>query len=195
MFRFKNFSWIILLGLVLLVVPACTDSDLDDPDTGNVVLEVLNVDNPAITGEQDTGYCNDNPEQECLSNDNCPINDFCVLPVNPGECEISEWTVRLANVPKTDLATTTPYNDIFVEAVDILYTWADGETSERTALIGTTIPAGGTASVQFWPMTQDVIRMDATTVSLGLIFRAEVLDGTDIEAVSGADLLIENCQD
>jgi len=158
------------------------------------VLQVLNVENPAITGERATGNCNDNPDQECLSNDNCPIDDYCVLPVNPGECEISEWTVQFANVPKTELATTTPYNDVFVESVEILYTWADGETSERSANIGITIPAGSTASAQFWPMTQELVRMDATTVALDLIFRAEVSDGTDIAARSGADLFIEDCQ-
>ena len=197
---FKKLSWISLLGLALLVVPGCTDSDLDDPDTGNVVLEILNIDNPAITGDEELGTCT-NPDpgvpasgRECLTNFDCPEGEFCDLPASPEGCTITEWTANMANVPKTDLATTQPFNDMVVKYVDITYRWADGEESERTANLGVTIPAGSTASATFWPITPELLRMDTTTVQLDMRFHAQTLDGEDVnDARSGSELFIENC--
>jgi hypothetical protein len=183
--------WVSLLVMVLLTTAACTDSDLDDPDTGNVVLEVLGISNPAITGG--FGVCtNTIPAVTCIVDSDCPALEICTIGPD-AFCTVTEWTASLENVPKTADATTSPFNDVFIADASIHYTWADGTEFDRVKAISATIKAGSTGSVTFFPISQDDIINLGTTVDLRITFNAEILDGTDISARGGATLFIENC--
>jgi len=183
--------WVSLLVIVLLATAACTESDLDDPDTGNVVLQVLGINNPAITGG--FGVCtNTVPAVSCLADSDCPALEICNVGTD-AFCTVTEWTAQLQNTPKTAQATTSPFNDVFIANATIFYSWPDGTEFSRTKTISATIKAGNTGSVSFFPISQGDIVSLGTTVDLRVVFNAEILDGTDITAEGGADLFIENC--
>lgn len=195
--------WISLLGLVLLAAPGCTDSNLDDPDTGNVVLQVITLDNPSVQGDTQLGTCTVTGAQ-CLDNSDCdafdPL-DVCFIDPAAAECVIEEWNATLGALAKTELANSSPFNDAVMVDVTVTYEWLNGfSMSPYTVPLSGTIPAGGTAQVTFFPMSSEDLAalraafpLVARTANVTLRFRAKVEDGTNISVAQGAQLFVEAC--
>ena len=100
-----------LLVLSLIVGAGCTGNSLDDSGGPNVVLQVLSFETPKVTGNVNEGTCQLSG-LPCLDNNNCALGDICVIPPNTGNCDVQEWDMQLLNVPKTTLATQSPFNDV-----------------------------------------------------------------------------------
>ena len=195
--------WAGLLALVLLVAPGCTDSDLDDPDDGAVVMQITDLDTPSVEGETVSGICTESG-QACLSNGDCDPEAFpgdtCpVDPSDPPECTIPEWTATLASALKNELADASPFNDISMSNVEITYDFESVADPEpyNTGLTGV-IPPGGTAQVVFKPITDGrlaaVVDADeARTADVTLVFTGRTEEGSRITRTTRAQLFIEAC--
>ena len=191
--RGRNRWWILWLAVVLLAVPACTENDLDESDS-DVVLEVVNATTPPVTGDVVLGTCSLSGT-DCLTTDNCPEGEVCNLPP-PGssECLIPQWSFNLANRPWSSGAIESPYNDVVMDRVDVVYTWSDASvTTGSIGLAGVTIPANGQVNVSFYPIGTDDFLFDDTIVNLGLRFLGDTIAGQDVDFVANAQLFIEDC--
>lgn len=170
----RNRSWLLLTlaGLMSLAM-SCASGPIDDASGAAVVLEVQITDSPAITGQFQDGTC---------------------------VIRITEWSAQFANIPKNSSATTSPYNDIIVEDIDISYSWpgAAGVTipPERTIPSPGTVPANGSQSINFEPILLQDLSQDmlGTTGILALRINARTPVNDRITVNIGEALVIEQCQ-
>jgi hypothetical protein len=180
----------------LLAVPACTENDLDEGDQ-DVVLEITSFNTPPVTGEIELGFCQLTPAIDCLNNNNCPIGDICVLPPGGGECLITPWTLGLTNMPLSEGAGESPFNDVLVHSVDITYDWSPLAIPTFTRTIGlggVAIPAAGSGTVTFFPITFNDIAADDTGVDLIMRFNASTVAGIGVNMPPATVLLlIDDC--
>lgn len=210
--RGTQWRWMVLAVLAVLVATSCTNNDLDDGDSPNVVLEITELDfSEGVEGEPELGECKDaggggtlNP---CLSTADCPDGEFCDLPVTVGECDIPEWSLTFTNVPKTDLATTSPFNDVVLEQASFTYFWPPPVASFSplngtvTIPLGLVVPAEGTAQLDFEPISQsqlgalgaEVSPAEAISVQINIVFEGEVIDSDSISVSAGGVLSIDPC--
>lgn len=194
--------WWILLGIAVLAVPACSDSDIDEGDSANVLLQILEIDNPAVQGTVQVGTCSVTGAS-CLDNSDCdPLDPTDVCDLVTGECVITEWTATLQNAPKTDLAVETPFNDIVVQDITVSYSWETGfAMTPITFPLGLTIPANTSKAITFFPLSGEDLGAllaslptpAAVTADLTITFRGELEDGVKISRTAGAQLFVEAC--
>ena len=197
-----------LILAVLLVASGCTNNGIDDGGGPNVLLEILNMTTPPIQGETETGTCeNNNPDlpasgNPCLSALDCPEGEYCELPIGGTGCQSTQWSITLLNVPKTPLATTSPYNDIIITEFLLTYTWSNGFPSSTTSVpLGITIPADSSGTIQFTPISSDVLEALEEYIGTGgsasaivdFFFSGYVVDSDSIGVRGGAALELQNC--
>jgi hypothetical protein len=184
---------------VLLAAPSCTENDLDQSES-NSILEILSVFNPKI--EQELGQCQLDTSLECSVDGDCPIDSTgsstgpCVLPLQA--CTISEWSVEMLNVPLNSGGGESPFNDIVVVTLDLIYDWDDalsvpGDPTSATQPVGQTILANQGGSINFFPIAVQDLVADQTTVGVTMVFRGKTVAGQDVSNVTGAQLIVENC--
>jgi hypothetical protein len=194
--RGTNRWWILLLAVVLLATSACTENDLDESEA-SVVLEILGINNPPVTGEVELGTCSITMSLQCLDNNNCPEGEVCILPPPGGGCEITDWTVNVANKPLNEAGMETPFNDIVVRRVLASYTNLDGSlyAPDRWIPVGATIEANSMGGMTFAPIAFDDLTVDNTTINVRLGFDALTVSGEDVEVAGGqgTQLFIEDC--
>ena len=192
-------SWLILsLAAVFLVAGGCTNDNLDDGDSADVILQVVSMDARPVTANLTTatqGTCSSSGVL-CQSTADCGLNETCV---RASICvfEVEEWSIVLQAAPKNPLA-VPPYNDVVMETVQVSYQWVDTGYSTPTrvfGLAGVTIPADGSNSVKFFPITgQDLLNLDqGITGNLTMTFNGRTVEGTAINGTVGAELYIETC--
>jgi len=167
---------LLLFATALLVVLAasCSDSGLDDGSSANVVLEVDQVTLTIITSTWD------------------PLSSVCVF-------QITDSTATLSNIPKSESAVTSPFNDILIDRLTISYDWDDGlamptyVTSPRWV-----VPAEGSNQIRFLPVQlaeflSAVPSREGHSAELTLLFDGEVADGSRVQAVAGGALFVNSC--
>ncbi len=151
---------------------ASCNSSIDDGDGPAVQLEVSALENEAVTSTAAGAGCTR---------------------------EVTEWSVTLQNVPKNALANASPFNDVVMGTVDIAYNWQTPgiATPNRTyGLGGVTVPANGSSSVDFFPVSvEDLAGVPVVggTASLTMIFRGQMVDGTNLSVGAQAELFVEAC--
>jgi hypothetical protein len=165
-----------LLAVVLLVAASCTNDGLDDGSGADVVLEIVSLDNPAITaqtsGEGGEGLCT---------------------------LLVEDWTASVMAAPKNSLAVISPFNDLTLHTVTITYNWIDPGIVTPTREVGlgdATIPAAGAASVTFSPIAFDDLdsgTMQGHTANLVLVFDASTVEGTHLRDTVQRQLFVEVC--
>ncbi len=189
--------WMVLLVLVALsVFSACTGNGLDDGDAADVVLEVVGLQTTPITGQVDVGQCavEGNP---CLSADQCnPVaGNFCDIDISGDGCQVTNWSLQLRNVPVSELAATSPFNDIVVREIDAQY--RDSQTGtllwERIIPITCTIQPGQVGTCAFSPVSFDDLNVDNTTLNIVAVARGATVAGDQLSTAFGAQLNIEAC--
>jgi hypothetical protein len=194
--RGTNRWWILLLAVVLLAASACTENDLDESEA-SVLLEVLGVSNPPVTGEVELGTCSITVSLTCLDNNNCPEGEVCILPPGGSVCEITDWTASLANKPLNEAGMESPFNDIVVSRVVASYLNLDGSAyaPDRSIPVGATIQANSIGTIAFAPIAFDDLTADNTTINVVLGFDAVTVSGEDVEVAGGqgTQLFIEDC--
>lgn len=163
-----------ILAAVLLVTASCTNDALDDGGSADVVLEVINLDNPAVTAQQSQA--------------------------GGGECTlmVEDWTASIQAAPKNGLAGTSPFNDLTLHTVTITYNWLDPGIITPTRVVGlgdTTIPADGASSVTFAPISFDdlTVGMQGHTANLVLVFDATTVEGSSVRDTVQRQLFVEVC--
>jgi hypothetical protein len=199
-----NVRWIPILALA---AAGCTGNSLDDADSGNVVLEVTQINAPSASGQVTAGACSvsGNP---CLQTSDCPAGEFCQINPTTQGCVAPDWTVTLTNVPKTDLGTTSPFNDIVLDSLTLTYTWSNGFPSSAVSTpmfpqnqLGLTIPASGTTTIKFTPVSQQLLLDLEAFVAIGgsasadvaMTFAGATYDGEPVAAQAAATLNLANC--
>lgn len=169
-----------LAGVVVVAAAgwfAGCNSTLDDSDA-NVVLEVENVTIPPVTAQLDqvAGTCT-----YTLTNANATFK----------------------NKPKNSKATTSPFNDIILQTVDIIYFWDDegsnplaAQFPDRTTGLGGSVPAEGSATAQFGVVSgADLVTYDREShaATLQMTFRGKTVSGDDVSVTTGGTLLVNSC--
>lgn len=157
-----------VLGAAALF-PAC-NSALDDPDTADVVLEVVTITAQPIESQDDgSGVCT---------------------------FTIQDWNAQLRNEPKSELATQSPFGDIRLVRIDATYDWGlDGTVELSRALpITGTVAAGGTQAVQFTPIPlEDLAGREGQSASMGMLFVGETYDGNPVTVWTSRMLVVNSC--
>jgi len=164
-----------LLAAVLLVAASCTNDALDNGTGADVVLEVVNLDNPAVTAQQ----------AQAGGGGSCTLL-------------VEDWTASIQASPKNSLAGATPFNDLTLHTVTVTYAWIDPTIVTPTRVIGlgdATVPAGGTAAVTFAPIAFDDLTdvMQGHTANLSLVFDATTVEGTHVRSTVQRQLFVEIC--
>lgn len=201
--RTAKHSYTGLLVALLLGAAACTGNGLDNGGSPNVVLEIVPpITTPAVTGTIQQGTCSvtGNP---CLSNDNCPVGEACILPPVSGTCTIPQWTVNIANIPKIPLANSVPFNDVTLETMRISFVWNNALGSQALAAVplGVSIHPNQIAAIAFFPINQEMIQALAAVVPSGsgasaavtMVFEGRTQDGSPISVTGGSVLQIAAC--
>ena len=186
--------------LVLLGTVSCTSNDLDASGSADVILQVLAFDAPSVTAQRQTatsGTCSGTGTL-CQSNEDCGIADVCVR-TDVCILEVEDWTVTLGAAPKNDLA-IPPFNDVVMTDVTITYNWVDPSIVTPPFVVGLgniTIPAQGTNTIVFPPISSDAINNNAAiegaTATLVLTFRGQTVEGTTIIQTALRQLVVEIC--
>ena len=194
--RKANLFCVVPIVLAILVMPGCTeDGSLDDGDAANVLLQILGVTNPAVTGEATLGTCSISLV-DCLTNDNCgELGGTCTPPVATGECTVNDWTIQMRNAAKSEGAVNSPFNDIFLSMVTITYDDLDGTeyAPDSEIAISVTIPAASEVGFSIAPIAFNEIDPDDTTINLTMTFTGTTVAGTAVAAIAAAQLFIEDC--
>lgn len=157
-----------VLGAVALF-PAC-NSALDDPDTADVVLEVVTITAQPIEAQDDG-------------------SGVCIFTVQ-------DWNAQLRNEPKSELATQSPFGDIRLVRIDATYDWGSDGTVEQSRVlpVSGTVPAGGTQAVQFTPITfDDLAGREGQSASMGMLWVGETYDGQPVSTWTSRMLNVNSC--
>lgn len=172
MFRMKRYLVVFLLPLLLFAV-SCTNDSLDDGSGADVIMQILSLDNPAVTGQVAAG--------------------------GGGGCSftVGDWTANVGNAPKNELA-TPPFNDIVLTDVDIVYAWINPglTTPPRNVGLGNvTIPALNSSQVTFQPIAFDDLSLAhaGSTANLTMTFRGFTVEGTSLTTTVLRQLSVESC--
>jgi hypothetical protein len=192
-------SWIGLLGLALLAAAGCTGNDVDDGGGADVLLQVLSLENPAVTEGDQTGLCSVTGAP-CLDSTDCdPLDPTDVCEFGE-ECLISEWSASMQNSAKSELGGTTTFDDVIVQSVTIEYVWTNGFVmAPSTVPLSSTVPAGGAATANFFPISAaDLEALVAGTsgtrsANVLLTFRGETTTGEGVSVTAGSQLFVEAC--
>jgi hypothetical protein len=156
-----------VLGAVALS-PAC-NSALDDPDTADVVLEVVTITAQPIEAQDDGSGCT---------------------------FTIQDWNAQLRNEPKSELATQSPFGDIRLVRIDATYDWGNDGSVEQTAAlpVSGTVQAGGTQAVQFTPIPLEYLAgRDGQSASMGMLWVGETYDGNPVTTWTSRMLVVNSC--
>lgn len=157
-----------MLGAVALL-PAC-NSALDDPDTGDVVLEVVTITAQPVEAQDDgSGVCT---------------------------FTVQDWNAQLRNEPKSSLATQSPFGDIRLVRIEATYDWGSDGTVEQARVlpVAGTVPAGGNQAVQFTPITfDDLAGRDGQSASMGMLWIGETYDGHTVSTWTSRMLNVNSC--
>jgi hypothetical protein len=188
-----------MLAAVLLVTASCTNDDLDDGTSADVILEIMSLENPPITAQlsQSTQGTCEISGTICDSSADCADDEVCIRQ-QLCELEVEDWTVSIMAAPKNPLA-TTPFNDIVVTHVDITYVWEDPSIDMSPNSFGlgnVTIPAQTTSVATFPPISSDALMaydVEGKTAHLTLQFHARTVEGTSISTTTRRPLIIEVC--
>ena len=119
---------VLLLAALVLAAAACTSNDLDESDA-DVILEVLGVESPAVTGDTGAGVCTLNNAIACLDSTDCSSQDAGICDFPNALCTVTQWNVTVKAAPLNEGATATPQNDVVVSGVRLSYTNIDGNTN------------------------------------------------------------------
>lgn len=160
----------LLAAGLLLMTASCTGNSLDDGDSANVVLQVAQIEMVPIT---------------------------CTVVGGLDTFTITEATATLNNVPKTEDAITSPFNDILVESLTISYDWDDGfAMAPFTTTVRVVVPANGANTVEYLPMTLQTLlnsARDGHSAEVTIEFRGHAEDGEAVFARGGGPLVVERC--
>lgn len=195
--RGSKLGWPCTLALVVLLAFACTNDSLDDGDSPDVVLEIGSLDNSPVTAAVSQGLCAGDGTTACAADAECALVGGPCL----GGCtlEVVDWTGTASNVPLNALAGSSPFNDIILESVTIVYDWIDDAASTPTRVVGlgsVTVPAGGSNTFSFAPISfQDLTGVEGLTANLALTFNARTVEGERVTVVDDAprQLFVEAC--
>lgn len=157
-----------VLGAVALL-PAC-NSALDDPDSADVVLEVVTITAQPVEAQDD----------------------------GSGECTftVQDWNAQLRNEPKSELATQSPFGDIRLVRIEATYDWgSDGSVEQSRILpVAGTVPAGGNQAVQFTPITfEDLAGREGQSANMGMLWVGETFDGNPVTVFASRMLNVNSC--
>jgi hypothetical protein len=173
--RERRLLTLILSALVLAASGCTTDDDVDDPDGAPVSLEVRIHTNPPVTTQQDPAF-------GCLFT-------------------VQEWTATAFNVPKNGDATTSPFNDILLDRVEILYAWDGGDPAgfnppvPRVVPLLGAVPANGSITFSYTPIFLDDVSsaLEGRTAALTMTFHARTVAGEPISFTTGETLSVNAC--
>lgn len=160
--------------LLLGTLPGC-NSNLDDPTSAPVVLEVQNVTIPPVTASFDA------------------ITNTCKV-------TLTNATATVKNVPKNQFAATSPFNDIIMSGVTVTYVWDDGQGATGPVFYGITgvIPANATGSIQFSVVSFGDLNSGpggrfGHTASMVLTFSGVLVEGAAVSVTTGGVLPVGSC--
>jgi hypothetical protein len=191
---------LLALALIVVVAGACTSDNLDDGDSADVVLEVLSLDPTAVTAQPETGTgsCSFSGAQ-CTVNSDCPLGESCTGATGC-QLTVEDWQITFQALPKNAVATTSPYNDVVMQNVEITYTWqipGPAIPGQSVGLNGITVPVNGQAQASFQPISAAAVANDPTlegnTADMVMVFRGRTVDGSGVSVVAQGQLNIERC--
>jgi hypothetical protein len=164
----------LLLALLVVPVLSCNDA-LDEGSGASSVVSVVRLQvNPVTSGGSAS-------------------QGTCVFTV-------TEAQATLSNKPVSELAVTSPFNDVQMERVTITYEWgaASGITPPppRVFNISGLIPINGNGEVRFMPISLDDLTpaMAGTTANLTILFEGRAVSGERVLTWSrGQSLSINSC--
>ena len=162
--------WLIALTGLALAIGGCSNDNLDDGDSADVILEVATADTP--------------PVEASLNMDECVFS-------------VEDWIFGMRNRPKNSLA-AAPFNDIILDEVEVEYNWFSGAVTPTRifGLGGVTIETDSEAPATFPPIALNDLSpaFEGSSASLTLTFRAHTVEGTSIRARHTATLAVNFCQ-
>jgi len=166
----------ILAGLFVVLTAgwlAGCNGTIDDADSAPVVLEVENMTIPPVNATTD------------------PLTGCAFTVVN------SNATFK--NKPKNAVAGVSPFNDINLLNVVVLYAWDDGlgVTGPETFGVGGSVPAGGSSPAQFSVVnSDDLLNPDRQghTANLVMTFNGVTVAGDPVSVTTGGSLVVNTCQ-
>jgi len=203
MMRNAKCSWIGLGVVGLLALIGCASGPLDDSSSAHVVLQIQDLNAPAVTGTiQGSGTCSGDNLVSCTSDAQCanaspPIGSCVGL-----TCirTISEWAGTVRNVPKNPLAVTSPANDIVLLTIDIAYGGVALPPYSQ-GLGSITVPADGSNDFAFDPITFENLftafpdNDDSGSVNLIFTITGETFSNDTVHVVGSRQLNVESCFD
>lgn len=159
--------------VLLLATLGCSSSGLDDGTSANVVLEVDQLQLSIVTSTYE------------------PLQGVCVF-------QITESTAQLSNLPKSESAVTSPFNDILITRMTLSYEWDDGFPSDDYVTSPrVVIPANGSNTVTFLAADPALFlpgaARDGHTAEVTILFEGEVTDGSKVQALGGGALFVNSC--
>ena len=160
------------VAVLLLAVTGCTNDDLDDSGSADVVLEIETLENPPVSATLDS------------------TSGACIF-------QVSDWRFGARNLPKNDLAGESGFNDISMTQVTITYQWIGGAVTPQrvVGLGGIIIPVNGTASLELQPIAFDDLNggLQGSTANLTMLFEGVTVEGSRVSQTVGRQLFIEGC--
>jgi hypothetical protein len=160
-------------AVLLLATLGCSESGLDDGTSANVVLAVDQLQLSIVTSTYE------------------PLQGVCVF-------QITESTATLSNIPKSETAITSPFNDVLITRMTISYEWDDGfPSSSYVTSPRVVIPANGSNTIQFLAADPSLFlpgaARDGHSAEVTIVFDGEVADGDKVQAVGGGALFVNSC--
>ena len=159
--------------VVFAALPGC-NTNIDDPKSAPVVMEVRNVQIPPITASLDatTGLCT---------------------------VTLTNGTATVVDSPKNGEAITSPFNDIVLKGVTITYVWDDGLGNPGPVTYGVagSVPANGTATAQFAFISQTDLSQAGGrfghNAALVMTFFGSVVEGAPVSVTTGGTIVVGSC--
>jgi len=192
-------NWLAVATLAALATGlSCTGNALDDSDSADVILEVLQLDNPPVEVQctlATDGQCSVSGSV-CTTNADCQAGVEVCIRNQLCQLEVADWDASIAAKPKNSLA-ISPYNDLILQNVTISYAWIDTVqfTPVRTVGLGNVvIPAESTGQVAFAPISLDDLTpaLGGHTANLTLTFNAITVAGDRVSQTVGRQLHVES---
>jgi hypothetical protein len=195
--RTTNGQWLAILA-VLAISLSCASNNIDDPDSADVLMEVVNLENPPVETQ-----CNLSTDGQCsVSGAVCQDNNDCATGVEvcirntTCQLEVTDWQATISAQPKNQLA-VPPFNDLILQNVAISYAWVDGVsfTPDRVVGLGNiVVPAQSTNQVSFAPIALDDLNagLAGKTANLTMTFNAITVEGTRVTQTVGRQLHIQS---
>ncbi len=199
MIRWKSWALSLVVLVVLIAAGACTNDSLDDGDSADVVLEIIQLEAQPVTAaaQQGSGTCSFSGGQ-CTVSADCPIAESCTGTTG---CQLTaeEWSYTVANLPKNSVGITQPFNDVVMNSVEITYAWQIPGPPTGPATVGlggVAIPVNGTGNIKFFPISSAALvagGVEGNTADMTMVFQGRTVDGTGVTGVSLAQLNVESC--